>query len=62
MNYPYESWADSATYLTFHDQVSEIAQELANWLDNHRVPPWSEDWPVLTPPPLVAVRATRPEL
>jgi TIR domain len=62
LNYPYPSWAGSTTYLAFHDRVNEVAADLANWLDEGKVPMWNEDWPVLTPAPLAAVRATRPEL
>jgi TIR domain len=62
LNYPYASWADSATYLAFHDRVTEVAVDLADWLDDRKVPEWHKDWPALTPAPLAAVRATRPEL
>jgi len=40
--YPYPQFRNTDKFLAFHDKVSEIADDLQQWLDN--VPPWSPDW------------------
>jgi TIR domain len=62
MNYPYESWTESSSYLAFHDLVRDVASELSDWLADDRVPTWSDDWPLRTPKPMDQARATLPEL
>jgi hypothetical protein len=47
--YPYRQFRDTPLYLEFDDAVKNVAEEIAQRL--RRLPPWSPDWPTLTPEP-----------
>ncbi|GJL66943.1 MAG: hypothetical protein NPIRA05_19140 [Nitrospirales bacterium] len=60
LNYPYQTFKDSARYMQFHDLVDQIAVELTVWLA--LIPDWREDWPIETPAPMDPVTSERPEI
>lgn len=45
--YPYPGFRESATYLTFHDAMMDIAAEIETHLQT--IPPWQADWPIVEP-------------
>ncbi|MFI6028862.1 toll/interleukin-1 receptor domain-containing protein [Amycolatopsis magusensis] len=44
---PYEHFQMSLDYLDFHSELTHVAEELADLLD--QAPAWRPDWPVATP-------------
>lgn len=47
-NYPDPIFAKTKKIVGFHDEMKSLAEELANLI--LQVPPWREDWPIVTPP------------
>lgn len=60
LNYPDESFRDSAKYMEFDDLVKAMAQELVHHLVN--LPPCRDDFPIVEPPPLEPADIARPIL
>ena len=53
--YPYDCFKHSTAYLSFHDAMMSMSQEIETHLNE--IPEWQPDWPIVTPqaPPLEAV-------
>ena len=49
-NYPYDCFRDSTAYLSFHDAMMAMSQEIEAHLKD--IPDWQPDWPVATPKPI----------
>ncbi len=59
-NVPQRSYAGTPEYVDFVREIQAVAQELAQLL--LQTPPWSEGWPVETPPPLAPAAVPLPRL
>jgi hypothetical protein len=60
LNYPDDAFRLSAKYLDFDDLVKEMAKDLALRLP--AIPPWSQEFPVVEPPPMPPPSLARPVL
>jgi hypothetical protein len=58
LNYPEESFSQSAKYLEFDDLVKEVARDIVALLP--RLPPWSPEFPVVEPAPMPPPSLSRP--
>lgn len=58
LNYPDEAFRGSAKYLEFDDIVKEVASDLVARLPT--LPPWSEQFPIVEPPPMDPATLKRP--
>lgn len=45
--YPYPCFRESTTYLSFHDTMMSVAEEIESHLSE--IPDWQPDWPIVEP-------------
>jgi hypothetical protein len=59
-NQPYPQFQASMAYLQFHEELSRIAEELVDFIE--QAPEWRADWPVSMPKPEALPRVSFPRL